>query len=121
MNPSPGYQSAHTASQNALEGLPHYDPGQMITRFLPTGRGHPHTLFDQHWQAEFRRIHNQTGRRTTTAQELAEVTERAARQSGAFPPAEEESVVWLIHEDLFVQLGLSPNQVLRMPGLRRAQ
>ena len=53
----------------------------MITRFLPTGRGHAHTLFDQHWQAQFRAIRDATGRTQTTAQELAEVTGRAARQS----------------------------------------
>jgi hypothetical protein len=88
----------------------------MITRFLPTGRGHAHTIFDQHWQAEFRQIRVATGRTTTTAQELFDVTERAARLSGAFSPAEAESMVQLIHEDLFVNLRLSPNQLLRMPG-----
>jgi hypothetical protein len=116
VNPQPGYQSAHTTAQSALRNLPTYNPDAMITRLLSTGRGHSHTIFDQFWQAEFRQIRQVTGRTTTTAQELFEVTARAARQSGAFTPAEAESMVQLIHEDLYVNLALSPNQVLRMPG-----
>jgi hypothetical protein len=116
VNPQPGYQSAHTTAQSVLRNLPTYNPDTMITRLLPTGRGHSHTKFDQFWQAEFRQIRQVTGRTTTTAQELFEVTARAARQSGAFAPAEAESMVQLIQEDLYVNLALSPNQVLRMPG-----
>ena len=116
VNPQPGYQSAHTTAQSALRNLPTYNPDAMITRLLPTGRGQSHTVFDQFWQAEFRQIRQVTGRTTTTAQELFEVTERAARQSGAFTPAEAESMVQLIYEDLYVNLRLSPNQPLRMPG-----
>lgn len=116
VNPTPGYQSAHTTAQSALRSLPEYNPGEMITRFLPTGRGHAHTLFDQHWQRQFREIRAQTGRTTITARELEEVTARAARQSGAFSSAEAESVVELIKNDLYFQLKLSPSQILRMPG-----
>lgn len=116
VNPNPGYQSAHTTPQSTLRVLPSYNPDDMITRLLPTGRGQSHTLFDQNWQAQFRQIQQATGRTTTTAQELADVVARAARQSGAFSPAEAESVVQLIHEDLFVNLGLSPTQALRIPG-----
>lgn len=115
-NPKPGHQSAHITPQSTLRNLPHYDPGEMITRILPTGRGHVHTMFDQSWQREFREIRRLTGRTTTTAREVSEVTARAARNSGAFSSAEAESMVDLIHEDLFVRLGLSPDQVLRMPG-----
>ena len=117
INPNPGYQAAHMAPQSPLRSLPQYDPGQMITKFLPTGKGHAHTVFDQYWQQEFRVIAQTTGRTTTTAQEVAEVVGRAARQSGAFSPAEAESISQLVIGDLFFQLGLSPNQVLRMPGL----
>jgi hypothetical protein len=116
VNPNPALQAAHTTPEAVLRELPNYDPGRMITRYLWTGRGHPHTVFDQHWQQQFRQIRASTGRTTTTAQELRDVVARAARESGAFPVAEAESVVQLITEDLFVQLGLSPNQVLRMPG-----
>jgi len=116
VNPTPGYQSMHTTPQAPLRGLPHYDPGEMITRIAPTGRGHTHTVFDQFWQRDYREIRRHTGRTTTTARELSEVIARAARESGAFSRAEAESMVGLIHEDLFVRLGLSPDQVLRMPG-----
>jgi len=116
VNPQPGYQSAHSTAQSAMRTLPTYDPGEMITRFLPTGRGHAHTLFDQHWQAQYRAIRSATGRTTTTAQELYEVTATAARQSGAFSPAEAQSVADLVMNDLFFQLRLSPTQTLRMPG-----
>ncbi|MBL4762411.1 MAG: hypothetical protein JKY93_06920, partial [Gammaproteobacteria bacterium] len=118
INPNPGYQSAHITAQSALRELPHYNPEEMITRFLATGRGHAHTLFDKDWQQQFREIKNSTGRSTTTAQELYEVTEKAARHSGAFSDAEAESMIQLIHEDLFVRLELSPQQALRMPGVK---
>jgi hypothetical protein len=116
INPQPGFQSAHTTPQSVLHRLPHYDPDEMITRILPTGRGHAHTLFDAFWQREFKEITERTGRTTTTAQELYEVIARAARESGAFSRAEAESVVGLAYDDLFRQLGLLPNQELRMPG-----
>jgi tellurite resistance protein len=87
----------------------------MITRFLPTGRGQTHTVFDQAWQAEFREILN-SGRTTTTAQEVYDVVSRAAMNSGAFSPAEGRSISALVANDLFLQLGLSPTTQLRVPG-----
>jgi len=116
VNPRPGHQSAHTAPQSTLRNQPQYNPHEMITRFLPTGRGHPHTVFDQAWQREYDAIFRQTGRTTTTAKELEEVVGRAARTSGAFSAAEGESVAQLIKNDLYFQLGLSSDTVLRMPG-----
>ena len=116
VNPRPGYQSAHTTPQSMLRPLPQYNPNEMITRFLPTGKGHAHTVFDQAWQREFADIVRRTGRTTTTARELEEVVGRAARNSGAFSRAEGESVAQLIKNDLYFQLGLSPETPLRMPG-----
>jgi hypothetical protein len=95
---------------------PRYNPGNMITRLLPTGRGQKHTVFDQHWQAQFREIQQRTGRNWTTVAEVTEVVSRAARESGAFNPGEAESMSQLLHEDMKVQMGLSDSDVLRMPG-----
>jgi hypothetical protein len=116
VNPRPGFQSSHTTPQSVFRNLPEYDPNEMITRFLPTGKGHAHTVFDKAWQNEFALIHQQTGRTTTTAGELSDVVSRAAHNSGAFSPAEAESVSQLIINDLFFQLGLTPDTPLRMPG-----
>jgi hypothetical protein len=115
VNPNPGYQSAHMSPQSAMRDLPEYNPGDMITRFLPTGRGQTHTVFDQAWQAEFREILN-SGRTTTTAQEVYDVVSRAAMNSGAFSPAEGRSISALVANDLFLQLRLSPTTQLRVPG-----
>jgi hypothetical protein len=115
VNPNPGQQSAHTTPQAALRDLPQYDPNEMITRFLSTGRGHAHTVFDQFWQRECAAL-RATGRTTMTAQELHDMIGRAARQSGAFSPEVGESVAQLATNDLFIQLGMSPNQLLRIPG-----
>jgi hypothetical protein len=114
VNPNPGYQSAHTFPQSSGRGLPQYDADAMISRLLPTGRGHVHTVFDGFWQADFRNIVRSSGRTTTTAIETFDVVSRAARR--AFPPAEAESVIQLLHEDMYVRLGLSPTSVLRIPG-----
>jgi hypothetical protein len=117
VNPNPGYQSAHLCSQAALRDLPHYNPNEMLTRLLPTGQGHQHTLFDQHWQRQFSQIHAQTGRGHTTAGELYEVTTNALKNSGAFPPEQAESLRLMLSDELFGRLGLSAGTPLRMPGI----
>ncbi|MBV9827936.1 MAG: hypothetical protein JO001_20075 [Alphaproteobacteria bacterium] len=99
-----------------MRNLPDYNPNEMITRFLPTGKGHAHTLFDQAWQREFMWINRTTGRTTTTAAELDAVVTRAVKTSGAFSAAEAESIAQMIKNDLYFQLGLSPSTPLRMPG-----
>jgi hypothetical protein len=117
-NPEPGYQAAHITPQVSFKNpdlVPHYNPDDMITRILPTGKGHQHTLFDQFWQREFRAIRKATNRTETTAGELQAILERAARESGAFSPIEAESMIGLMHEDLYVQLGLTPGSALAMP------
>jgi hypothetical protein len=88
----------------------------MLTRLLPTGRGQPHTLFDQHWQRQFREIRSRTGRQVTTAQELYDVVTRALRESGAFSPEQAESLRLMFSDELFGRLRLTPDQQLRMPG-----
>jgi hypothetical protein len=116
VNPSPGLQSAHITPQSVFFNDPRYNPQKMITRLLPTGRGHKHTLFDQHWQAQFREIRERTGRNWTTVEEVTKVVSKAARESGAFTAGEAESMVQLLHEDMKVQMGLLDTDVLRMPG-----
>jgi hypothetical protein len=118
VNPNPGFQSAHPTPQSIMRGLDAYDPSEAITRILPTGRGHAHTVFDQAWQRGFEQIRRETGRTRTTAGEMYEVLARAARQSGAFSPAEAESMVAYIRDDIFVTHGLSETQDLPMPGVR---
>jgi Domain of unknown function (DUF4157) len=115
VNPAPGYQSAHSSPQAALRNQPQYDPGAMITRFLPTGRGHQHTVFDQHWQAACRAL-IQSGRTTMTAGELHQIVSQAATNSGAFTPAVGRSVAALVYNDLFFQMNLPSTFVLRIPG-----
>ncbi|WP_210206991.1 DUF4157 domain-containing protein [Methylobacterium currus] len=117
VNPSPGYQSAHLAPQSLFitrngKLLHGYDPSKMVTRLLPTGKGHSHTLFDQFWQREFKAM---SGTHTTVA-EAEKVLMRAARQSGAFSPAEAESMAALIQNDFRFQLGLKDTDVVRIPG-----
>ncbi len=117
VNPSPGHQSAHLAPQSLFiyrNGtlLHDYDPGKMFTRLLPTGKGHPHTLFDQFWQREFSAM---SGTETTVA-EAEQVLMRAARESGAFSAAEAESMALLIRNDFRFQLGLKDADVVRIPG-----
>ncbi|WP_238192474.1 eCIS core domain-containing protein [Methylobacterium frigidaeris] len=117
INPSPGYQSAHLAPQSLFiyrngKLLHGYDPGKMVTRLLPTGKGHAHTLFDQFWQREFRAM---SGTHTTVA-EAEQVLVRAARESGAFSAAEAESMAALIRNDFRFQLDLKDTDVVRIPG-----
>jgi len=119
VNPNPGWQSAHTTPQSGLRDLANYDPGEMVTRLLPTGRGHAHTVFDQAWQREFRQIRATTGQSQITAREFAQVIERAARNSGAFSAAEAETVAAMIIDDLYFRLNLQPTSMVRIPGSRQ--
>jgi hypothetical protein len=116
VNPNPGHQSAHLGPQSALRDLPQYNPNEMLTRLLPTGRGQPHTVFDQHWQRQFREIRSRTGRQFTTAQELYDVVSRSLTESGAFSPQQAESLRLMFSDELFGRLRLAPDTQLRMPG-----
>lgn len=116
VNPNPGHQGAHLTPQSTVRNLPNVDPDDLFVRLLPTGRGHAHTVFDQHWQAAFRQIRQTTGRTTTTAREVYEVVTDALRNSGAFTPSEAEAYRLLLSEELFNRLGLLPTDPMRMPG-----
>lgn len=121
VNPKPGYQSAHLVSQAVVRAIPGVNAKEivrnMITRILPTGKGHIHTVFDKYWENLFRQF-RQRGIERITAQQTFEVLARAARESGAFSREEAESMVGLIHDELFKHLGLSPNQIIGVPGGR---
>lgn len=114
LNPNPGAQGAHVTPQSAARG--YLDPNDLVARMMVTGKGHQHTVFDAHWQATFRQIRQATGRTTTTAQEVFDVVSDAMCNSGAFSPAEAETMVQLLRSELFLTHGLSPNSPMRMPG-----
>ena len=118
VNPKPALQYAHSAPQAALRDLSGYDPGEMIVRGLPTGKGHPHNIFDQYWQSKCRDI-LKTGRTEMSAHELHDILVEAATQSGAFTPEEAKSVVGLIVNDLYFQMALKPTDMVRVPGAKK--
>ena len=59
-----------------------------------------------------------TGDKQITAQELFDVVSDAARNNPDFSPEEANSVIELLRDELFVQLGLTPDSMVRAPYSR---
>jgi hypothetical protein len=107
-----GGESAHTAPQSAMRSVPGYDPRAALTRILNrvTHRG-----FDDPWKADFQKLARETGDTTITVQKLFDTVEKAALGNPHFRPGEAKSVVELLRDELFVQHGLSPTDLVRLP------
>ncbi|MEB3281213.1 MAG: SpvB/TcaC N-terminal domain-containing protein [Lyngbya sp.] len=109
------HQSAHFGPQSALRDLPTYNAQDVLTRILPTG---VHRRFDAPWIAEFRRQAASSTTGTITAQELYEVVSDSIRNSPDFTDAEKFSMISHLSDELFMQLGLNPTDLVRLPGSR---
>jgi RHS repeat-associated protein len=110
-------ESAHTAPQAAMRTHPGYDPQAAITRILNrvTHRG-----FDNPWKAEFQKLARGTGDTTITAQKLFDTVKKAALGNPHFRPGEAKSVVQMLSDELFVQQGLKPTDLVRLPYSKAA-
>ena len=118
VNPEPAWQSAHTTPEAVRKNLPRTVRDNLFTRFMPSGKGHKHYQFDQHWQRSLRKISKETGKEAISVAELEQVMIDAIDKSGAFTPEEAVSMKELVKEDLYVQMKLSPDSMVLLPGVK---
>jgi RHS repeat-associated protein len=108
-------QSAHISPQSAMRDLPQYDPRAAITRLMDQTR---HRGFDDFWKRVFQARWHRTKDPTITAGELFEIVSDAARNNPHFTPDEAASIIELLRDELFVQMGLNYDSLLRAPYSR---
>lgn len=106
------HQSAHFSPQAALRELPFYNARNVLTRILPTG---VHRRFDDFWKRIFQSLANSGHSNTITVQELYDAVSSAIRNSPDFSDAEKFSMIAHLSDELFMQLGLRPTDVVRLP------
>ncbi len=106
------YESVHVSPQAALRDLENYNPNNMLNRLLP--REH-HRGFEAHWKNLFQ---HSSGTHIT-AQELYETVADAIQSYSHFSDEEKFSMTSHLYDELFCQMGLKPNDLVRRPYSRR--
>ncbi|MEU9408296.1 hypothetical protein AB0E08_21760 [Streptomyces sp. NPDC048281] len=104
-------QSAHAGPTSFLRDVPGYSRRDAPTTLLPDW---VHTAFDQHWKnwAMARRRAGDT--RVKVAQLYAEML-TAVDRIPLLDQATRNTIAWVIHRELFYDLGLSPGDDLTLP------
>jgi RHS repeat-associated protein len=105
-------QSAHISARSAMRNLPDYDPRAALTRLLDTVT---HRGFDDYWKQVFRQMANASGENTIEVGRYFDVMTDAIRNNPHFTAEEANSMVELLRDELFVQHGLSEDDLLRLP------
>ncbi|MFJ3772006.1 hypothetical protein ACIPX0_09935 [Streptomyces sp. NPDC090075] len=104
-------QSAHTSPTSFLRDVTGYSRGDAPSTLLPTWA---HTAFDQPWKnwAMARRRAGDT--QVTVARLYAEML-AAVDRIPLLDQATRNTIAWVIHRELFYDLGLSPGDNLTLP------
>ncbi len=134
-------QSTHSTAQSAMREVTNYDPKAALTRLL---HKNVHRLMDQHWKREARRLAN-TGHTTWTAQKMFDTIAESIRRTPTVPnpldalepgtkeyeefdmlaesvrrttgltQGEKDSLIARLSDEIFVEYGLSPTSLVRLP------
>lgn len=106
-------QSAHFGPQSALRTVSDYNPNITLTRLMSRSS---HSAIDAHWRREFQRMAS-TGATRITAQQLYDVVSDSIRRSG-IPADEVASMIARLSDELFVELRLHADDLVRLPYSR---
>ena len=109
------HQAGHFGPQAALRELPQYNYRDVLTRILPRD---VHFRFDSYWKSVFESKATISGTNRITVQELYDVVSESIRRSPDFTLAEQESMIAHLTDELFMQLGLKPDDLVRLPYSR---
>ena len=104
-------QSAHAGPTSFLRDVPGYSRRDALTVLLPAG---VHAAFDQHWKdwAIARRRAGDT--QVSTAQLYAAML-TAVDRIPLLDQTTRNTIAWVIHRELFYDLGLTPGDLLTLP------
>jgi len=105
-------QSAHISARSAMRTVPGYDPRAALTRLLDATT---HRGFDDYWKRVFRQMARTSGESTISVRDYFNVMRDAIGSNPHFTNAEANSMLELLRDELFVQHGLSEDDLLRLP------
>ena len=115
-----GHESGHVAPQAVMKQAPDYNPRDALTRFLDPANHRGMTGMDHFWKNDFdalraARMAGAPGKQPqATVQELHDIVANAIRRS-SLPPGEKRSLIARLSDEMFVESGLSPTQLLNIP------
>ncbi|MFF7475880.1 hypothetical protein [Streptomyces sp. NPDC008092] len=104
-------QSAHASPTSFLRDVPGYSRGAAPSVLLPTW---VHTAFDQHWK-NWAMARRRAGDTTVTAAALYAEMLTAVDRIPLLDQATRNAIAWVIHRELFYDLGLAPGDRLTLP------
>ncbi|MGW3105332.1 hypothetical protein [Streptomyces sp. NPDC001100] len=104
-------QSAHAGPTSFLRDVPGYSRGNALTVLLPTW---VHTAFDQHWK-NWAIARRRAGDTRVSAEQLYAEMLTAVDRIPLLDQATRNTIAWVIHRELFYDLGLLPGDLLTLP------
>ena len=104
-------QSAHGAPQSVMKRVPGYNPRQALTTLMDRTA---HTGMDRFWKQTFQAM-QKAGRSTATAREVEQIVAESIRRAPALSAGQKSSLIARLSDEMFVEFGLRPDDVLDLP------
>jgi hypothetical protein len=104
-------QSAHGAPQKVMKDVPGYNPRHALTKLMDVS---VHTGMDQFWKDAFQAM-RRAGRTNATAQEIHDIVAESIQRAPGLSAGEKNSLIARLGDEMFVEFGLKPNDVLDLP------
>ena len=104
-------QSAHGAPRSVMKGVGGYNPNNALAKLLDTA---VHSGMDQFWKDTFMAM-RRAGRTNATAQEIHDIVAESIRRAPGLSAGEKGSLVARLTDEMFVESGLKPGDVLDLP------
>lgn len=107
------HEAMHIGPQSLLRGLPGYNERSALAVLYNRTK---HRAFDAFWQRSFRRLIRE-GRENVSVREARRIMHEAIDESGSFSPETARSLKDMFDDEVYNQLGLLDDDLLRIPGL----
>lgn len=104
-------QSAHGAPQSVMSSVAGYNPEAALTRLMDRAT---HTGMDQYWKQTFQAM-RRAGRTQASASEIYDVVAESIRRAPGLPPGEANSLIARLSDEMFVEYGLQPADMMLLP------
>jgi hypothetical protein len=104
-------QSAHGAPQSVMKRVPGYNPNDALTKLMDRA---VHQGVDEYWKQSFRAMRG-AGRTQAKAQEIYDIVAESIRRAPGLSAGEKNSLIARLSDEMFVEYGLQPNDVLDLP------
>ena len=101
----------HEAPQSVMKSVSGYNPDDALTKL---GERSLHSGMDAYWKQTFQDM-RRAGRTTATAKEIYDVVAESIRRAPVLPQGDKNSLVLRLQDEMFVEYGLKPADVLPLP------